>query len=92
MAAVSLTDLAEIERRLALRMIEVFGLDASAVALDMTNFATYIDSTNTRSDIAQRGKAKQNARTCGWLGWDWWSPVTVGCRCCHTPTRVTSPT
>ncbi len=59
MASVSLTDLAEIERRLALRMIEVFGLDASAVALDMTNFATYIDSTNTRSDIAQRGKAKQ---------------------------------
>lgn len=59
MAAVSLTDLAEIERRLALRMVEAFGLDASAVALDMTNFATYIDSTNSRSDIAQRGKAKQ---------------------------------
>jgi hypothetical protein len=56
---VSLAELAEIERRLALRMIAVFGLDASAVALDMTNFATYIDSTNTRADIAQRGKAKQ---------------------------------
>jgi transposase len=59
MTAVSLAELAEIERRLALRMIAVFGLDASAVALDMTNFATYIDSTNTRADIAQRGKAKQ---------------------------------
>jgi len=59
MAAVSLADLVEIERRLALRMIAVFGLDASAVALDMTNFATYIDSANTRADIAQRGKAKQ---------------------------------
>jgi transposase len=59
MAAVGLADLVEIERRLALRMIAVFGLDALAVALDMTNFATYIDSANTRADIAQRGKAKQ---------------------------------
>jgi transposase len=59
MAAVTVDELAEIERRLALRMIEAFGLDTSAVALDMTNFATYIDSANTRSDIAQRGKAKQ---------------------------------
>jgi transposase len=59
MAAVSMDELAEIERRLAVRMVEVLGVDASAVALDMTNFATYIDSTNTRADIAQRGKAKQ---------------------------------
>ena len=59
MATVSIDELAEIERRLALRIIEEFGLDTSAVALDMTNFATYIDSTNDRADIAQRGKAKQ---------------------------------
>jgi transposase len=59
MAAVSIEELAEIEQRLALRMITVFGLDASAVALDMTNFATYIDSANTRAEIAKRGKAKQ---------------------------------
>src|SRR5258706_13575499 len=59
MAAVSPDDLVEIERRVSLRMIEEFGLDTSAVALDMTNFATYIDSTNTKADIAQRGKAKQ---------------------------------
>jgi transposase len=59
MSAVDTDQLAEIERRLTLRMIEQFGLDASAVALDMTNFATYIDSTNTRAEIAQRGKAKQ---------------------------------
>jgi transposase len=59
MAAVEADQLVEIERRLALRMVDVFGLDASAVALDMTNFATYIDSTNTRAGIAQRGKAKQ---------------------------------
>jgi transposase len=59
MAAVNLSELAEIERRLAQRMIDMFGVDPSAVALDMTNFATYIDSTNTRTDIAQRGKSKQ---------------------------------
>jgi transposase len=34
-------------------------LDTSSLALDMTNFATFIDSTNERAPIAQRGKAKQ---------------------------------
>lgn len=40
-------------------MIEVFGLDTHALILDMTNFATFIDSGNDRAPIAQRGKAKQ---------------------------------
>jgi transposase len=40
-------------------MIATFGLDISAVALDMTNFATYIDSSNDKASLAQRGKAKQ---------------------------------
>ena len=40
-------------------MIAAFDLDTSSVALDMTNFATYIDTTNGRAPIAQRGKAKQ---------------------------------
>lgn len=51
--------LEEIERRLSLRAIEEFGLDLSGLVLDMTNFATFIDSANTRAPIAQRGKAKQ---------------------------------
>ncbi|MEO7196064.1 MAG: transposase, partial [Pseudonocardiaceae bacterium] len=59
MHAVTAAELVEIEHRLALRMIETFGLDISALALDMTNFATYIDSTNERAPIAQRGKAKR---------------------------------
>ncbi|MCA1681871.1 MAG: transposase, partial [Actinobacteria bacterium] len=59
MHAVTATELAEIEHRLALRMIDVFGLDISALALDMTNFATYLDTTNTQAPIAARGKAKQ---------------------------------
>lgn len=59
MHAVDLDQLAAIEARLAVAMVSRFGLDISALALDMTNFATYIDSTNDAASIAQRGKAKQ---------------------------------
>ena len=59
MTAISMEDLAEIQQRIAVAMIAEFGLDTSALALDMTNFATYIDSTNDKAPIAQRGKAKQ---------------------------------
>nr|WP_279627392.1 IS1634 family transposase [Mycobacterium nebraskense] len=41
------------------RMVTEFDLDLSGLVLDMTNFATYIDSANDRAPIAQRGKAKQ---------------------------------
>jgi transposase len=34
-------------------------IDVSSVALDMTNFATFIATSNERAPIAQRGKAKQ---------------------------------
>lgn len=51
--------LTEIERRVTTRMIDTFDLDVSAVALDMTNFATFIDSANPNASLAQRGKAKQ---------------------------------
>ena len=59
MNAVSEQQLVEIERRVSLRAVERFGLDLSGLVLDMTNFATFIDSANTRAPIAQRGKAKQ---------------------------------
>jgi transposase len=59
MHAVSAGQLAEIEHRLAVRIIAEFGLDLGSLALDMTNFATFIDSANARAPIAQRGKAKQ---------------------------------
>ena len=35
------------------------GWTARSVALDMTNFATFIDTANGRAPVAQRGKAKQ---------------------------------
>jgi transposase len=52
-------DLAAIETQIYGGMIDRYGLDLASVALDMTNFATYIDTTNDRAPIAQRGKAKQ---------------------------------
>jgi len=51
--------LMDIERRIVARMVEVFEVDVSGLVLDMTNFATYIDSSNDRAPIAQRGNAKQ---------------------------------
>src|SRR5512135_3152850 len=59
MHAVPLEALEEISRRIAVRIAGEFGLDCSSVALDMTNFAAFIDTGNGKAPIAQRGKAKQ---------------------------------
>ena len=59
MHAVPLDALPRIEEKLALAACARFGLDTSSVALDMTNFATFIDTGNARAPVAQRGKAKQ---------------------------------
>src|SRR5271165_2475011 len=52
-------ELRVIETRLGRAMVAEFGLDLTGLALDMTNFATFIDTGNERAPIAQRGKAKQ---------------------------------
>jgi transposase len=52
-------ELGLIEERVTASMIAEFGLDTSGLMLDMTNFATFIDSGNDAAPIAQRGKAKQ---------------------------------
>jgi transposase len=59
MHAVTLEQMEEISRRIALRIVAEFGLNCSSVALDMTNFATFIATANGKAPIAQRGKAKQ---------------------------------
>jgi transposase len=59
MHAIGVDALAGIEHALAVRVCERFGLDTSSVALDMTNFATFIATGNARAPLAQRGKAKQ---------------------------------
>src|ERR1035437_5126211 len=48
--------LALIETELGRRVVSEFGLDLSGLVMDLTNFATYTDSTNDRGPIAQRGK------------------------------------
>jgi transposase len=59
MHAVSLEHLEEISRRIAVAVVETSGVDCSSVALDMTNFATFIATANEKAPLAQRGKAKQ---------------------------------
>lgn len=59
MSRLSATDLATIEARIGQAVVAEYGIDLSALVLDMTNFATFIDSGNDKAPIAQRGKAKQ---------------------------------
>jgi len=57
--ALDQTKLAQAERAIVTAMVTEFGLDMYALALDMANFATFIDSTNDKASIAQCGHAKQ---------------------------------
>jgi transposase len=59
MHAVTVEQLEEISQKIAVTIVQSAGVDVSSVALDMTNFATFIDTANGRAPIAQRGKAKQ---------------------------------
>jgi transposase len=59
MHAVTLEQLEQISQAIAVRIVELSGVDCSSVALDMTNFATFIDTGNEKAPVAQRGKAKQ---------------------------------
>jgi transposase len=59
MDALSLRALRAAEHTIAARMVEVFDLDLAGLVLDMTNFATFVDSANARNQLAQRGHAKQ---------------------------------
>src|SRR6516162_5389208 len=59
MHAVTMDQLQEASEQIAAKIIAASGVDVSSVALDMTNFATFIASSNGKAPIAQRGKAKQ---------------------------------
>jgi len=59
MDTVSEAHLAQIEGRIGAVLVERFGLDLAGLVLDMTNFATFIDTGNERAPIAQRGRPKQ---------------------------------
>ena len=59
MHAVTPAQLEQASETIAAGIIRTTGVDVSSVALDMTNFATFIATGNDRAPIAQRGKAKQ---------------------------------
>ena len=59
MHGVTLGQLEEASRKIAVKIVQAAGVDVSSVALDMTNFASFIDSGNGKAPVAQRGKAKQ---------------------------------
>ena len=59
MHAVTVEQLEQISEKIAVRIVRSAGVDVSSVALDMTNFATFIDTGNSKAPVAQRGKAKQ---------------------------------
>src|ERR1017187_2079351 len=54
MHAVTLEQLEAISRKVAVRIVEASGVDCSSVALDMTNFASFISTANDKAPIAQR--------------------------------------
>src|SRR5450631_556604 len=59
MHAVTLEQLEQISQAIAVRIVGLSRLDCSSVALDMTNFATFIATGNDKAPVAQRGNAKQ---------------------------------
>jgi transposase len=59
MDAITEEQLGEIERRIVAHVVAEFAVEVAGLVLDMTNFATYIDTANDRAPIAQRGHAKQ---------------------------------
>ena len=59
MHAVTVEELEEISQKIAVKIVQSAAVDVSSVALDMTNFATFIETANGRAPVAQRGKAKQ---------------------------------
>ena len=48
------------EQEILTRLLDVYKIQTDTLFYDTTNFFTYIDTTNTNCDIAQRGKNKQN--------------------------------
>ncbi len=59
MDALPVESIPKIERELLDNAFNTYGLKSDTLFFDTTNFFTYIDSTNTRCTIAQRGKNKQ---------------------------------
>ena len=91
MHSITVEQLAEIEQRLALAMIGQFGLDISALALDMTSRPISTRAT-TKLLSPNAAKPSRNAPICAWSAWGWSSPATAASRWSPTSIRATGPT
>ena len=68
MNQVTAEHLSEISARVAAKIVAEYKLDTSSVALDMTNFATWVDSTNDAAPLLARGRSKQKRSDLRLLG------------------------
>jgi transposase len=59
MDALPVESIPKIENELLKKVFNVYNIERDTLFFDTTNFFTYIDSTNSRCTIAQRGKNKQ---------------------------------
>lgn len=59
MDALPVESIAKIERELVEKTFKIYNLQSDTLFFDTTNFFTYIDTTNRRCTIVQRGKNKQ---------------------------------
>jgi transposase len=68
MNCVSTKALSAIDRELAQILVKDYQVDSSLLFYDATNFFTFIDTFNTRSDLAQRGHCKYGRNNLRILG------------------------
>lgn len=59
MDGISLEELRNAEDAITKKVLETYDLGLEKLALDYTNYFTFINSENQRSDLAQRGRNKQ---------------------------------
>ena len=59
MDALPVDSIAKIEAEILANVFKIYDIKTDSLFFDTTNFFTYIDSTNTRSSIAKRGRNKQ---------------------------------
>lgn len=59
MDALPVDKIPRVEADILANVFKTYGIESDSLFFDTTNFFTYIDSTNTRSTIAKRGRNKQ---------------------------------
>lgn len=59
MDALPVDKISKVEAEILANVFKIYNIESDSLFFDTTNFFTYIDSTNVRSTIAQRGRNKQ---------------------------------